>query len=85
MNNWRSVWTTTKQQGARIGPKRKVSRISGVKLDEEDAVVDEPVSTVMVVIFVLGVAWYLWHCYSDYFYSLAAFCVSDLQQCVHKA
>jgi hypothetical protein len=76
MQDWRRAWSTTLQTNGGE-PKRRVSRLSNQNEYEDDGTLDEPVSTIMVIVFVFGVAWYLWNCYSDHFYALA-FC--DLEQ-----
>ena len=81
MNDWRSIWGASKQDRASNAPKRKAPRRSRLKLNDEDDVIDEPISTIMVIVFILWAVWYIWNYYSDYFYSLA-YCVSDQQQCV---
>ncbi|KAL3787398.1 hypothetical protein ACHAWO_003171 [Cyclotella atomus] len=77
MQDWRRVWSTNVQNKSGE-PKRRVPRLSRNEY-EDDGTLDEPVSTIMVAVFVIGVAWYLWNCYSDHLYAMA-FCDTEQQE-----
>ena len=79
MNDWRRIWSGQISNTHEV-TKRKGSRLSRRSNNDEDGL-DEPISTVMVITFVIGVVWYICHCYGDYLYDV----VCDLaqqQQCV---
>jgi hypothetical protein len=71
MRDWRRVWSE-ENESLNGASKKKVPRLSR-KSSEADDELDEPISTFMVAVFVIGVAWYVWSCYGEYFYSLG-FC-----------
>ncbi|KAL7483492.1 hypothetical protein ACHAW6_009137 [Cyclotella cf. meneghiniana] len=78
MQEWRRVWSES-SEGGRYGLlNSRVPRFSR-KTDDEEELLDEPVSTLMVLVFLIGVVWYVWKSYSEHFYSLA-FCMSSFRQ-----
>ena len=78
MQEWRRVWSES-SEGGRYGLlKRRVPRLSQ-NADDPEEVLDEPLSTLMVIVFIIGIVWYVWKSYSEHLYSLA-FCMSSYRQ-----
>ncbi|KAL3805888.1 hypothetical protein HJC23_007849 [Cyclotella cryptica] len=78
MQEWRRVWSDSNEEGKYGLLKRRVPRLSR-KIDDDEEVFDEPVSTLMVIAFIIGIVWYIWKSYSEHIYSLA-FCTSSPRQ-----
>lgn len=75
MKDWRRIWSVI-DSGKRWSGMKEFSKLRRKRRrndTEEEVGFEEPISTVMVVVFVMGVGWYIWKCYWDYLYSLA-FC-----------
>jgi len=83
MTHWRKVWSESSDQGGKsdVLRKKKVPRLSRKDNGEEEPVLDEPVSTIMVIVFVICAAWYVYSSYGEYLYSIM-FCDSVKQQCL---
>lgn len=83
MIQWRKVWNESCDQRGKsdVLKKKKVPRLSRRDNGEEEPALDEPVSTIMVIVFVIFAAWYVYNSYGEYLYS-TMFCDSVQQQCL---
>lgn len=81
MSDWRLVWSGTSKAdkgtlaaGNHSGKTRpRVPRISRKEVDESDygeENIDEPVSTAMIIVFLVGILAYIWNLYGDTIHSL---------------
>lgn len=81
MGDWRLVWSGTSKVDKRTlatgnysGKTRpRVPRISRNEIDESDygeENIDEPVSTAMIIVFLIGILAYIWNLYGDTIHSL---------------